>query len=209
MRCRWTRAFPGCRVPSDSDLGLQAGIAAKCARAIVAVARAHHVVAAVRSDVKSANPNATNAPSGGATEVVDLVRAQFRKVLRAASGRHARGHEQTGPCTPSASPRGTRQGPVRPSPCSRETSLPRWAEPGSAHVKHRRRQITEAQVRRPRSRRGRPGATGRYENGPPGARCRARGFWPATSSGASSTESRPRSTSISPAKRRLSSATSG
>ena len=59
-------------MPSDSGLGLQAGIAVKCARSIVAVARAHHVVAAARSDLGPANPNAINAPGGGVTEVADL-----------------------------------------------------------------------------------------------------------------------------------------
>ena len=70
-------------MPSDSDLGLQAGVAARCTRAIVAVARAHRVVAAARSCLGPANPNAIIAPGGGVTEVVDLVGAQVREVLRA------------------------------------------------------------------------------------------------------------------------------
>ena len=70
-------------MPSDSALALPAGFATRCARAFVAAARAHHVVAAARSGLGPANSNAINTPGRGVTEVADLVRAKVRDVLRA------------------------------------------------------------------------------------------------------------------------------
>ena len=70
-------------MPSDSGLDLQAGVARRCARAIVGVARAHHVVAAARGELGPTSPNEVNAPGGGVTAIASLVRGQVREVLHA------------------------------------------------------------------------------------------------------------------------------
>ena len=70
-------------MPSDPDLGLPAGFSAECACTLVAIARLHHVVAAARADLGPAHPSAVNAPGGGVTEEVDLVRFRVHGALRA------------------------------------------------------------------------------------------------------------------------------
>ena len=66
-------------VPSDSELGLQPGVAEQCAGAFIAVSRGHHVVAAARSELGPANPDEVCARGGGVTEIVSPVRAQIHE----------------------------------------------------------------------------------------------------------------------------------
>ena len=47
------------------------------------MARGHHVVAAARSGLGPANPDEVNAPGGGVTGIVSLVRVQVREMLLA------------------------------------------------------------------------------------------------------------------------------
>ena len=70
-------------MPSDSSLELQPRVARQCVRAFIDVARAHHVVVAAQSELGPANPEEVNAPGGGVTEIVSLVRAQVREALLA------------------------------------------------------------------------------------------------------------------------------